>query len=54
MLFLTVEDLNGTLNMLLLPEVHRVVIFTSPNGMVGMTTERGEPFLRVDKVVWTG
>jgi hypothetical protein len=58
MLFLTFEDLQGTLDAILFPEVYRQVktsiSSTTPfllTGIVEMDTERGEPFLRVEKAV---
>jgi DNA polymerase III subunit alpha len=58
MLFLTLEDLNGTLDAILFPEVYRVAkpLFDSTKpllitGMMEMDVERGEPFLRVEKIV---
>jgi DNA-directed DNA polymerase III PolC len=57
MLFLSVEDLQGTLDAILFPEVYRqaksLISSTVPfllTGMMEMDTERGEPFLRVEKV----
>lgn len=61
MLFLTLEDLNGTLDAILFPEVYRRAksLFDSSKpflitGMMEMDTERGEPFLRAEKVVLVG
>jgi DNA polymerase III alpha subunit len=58
MLFLSVEDLQGTLDAILFPEVYRqantAISSTKPfllTGIMEMDTERGEPFLRVEKVV---
>jgi DNA polymerase III alpha subunit len=58
MLFLSVEDLQGTLDAILFPEVYRqaktFITSTKPfllTGIVEMDTERGEPFLRVEKAV---
>jgi hypothetical protein len=58
MLFLTVEDLQRTLDAILFPEVYRQargsISATKPfllTGIMEMDTERGEPFLRVEKVV---
>jgi DNA polymerase III alpha subunit len=58
MLFLNVEDLQGTLDAILFPEVYRqaktVISSTKPfllTGLMEMDTERGEPFLRVEKAV---
>lgn len=57
MLFLSVEDLQGTLDTILFPEVYRqagsLISSSVPfllSGVVEMDTERGEPFLRVEKV----
>ena len=61
MLFLTVEDLHGTLDAILFPEVYRAAksLFDSTGpimitGVMEMDTERGEPFLRAEKVVSVG
>jgi len=58
MLFLTLEDLQGTLDAILFPEVYRVArsLFDSTmpllvTGIMEMDVERGEPFLRAEKVV---
>jgi DNA polymerase III alpha subunit len=58
MLFLSVEDLQGTLDAILFPEVYRQargsISATKPfllTGIMEMDTERGEPFLRVEKAV---
>jgi DNA-directed DNA polymerase III PolC len=58
MLFLTLEDLSGILDAILFPEVYRhaksIIDSTKPfliTGLMEMDTERGEPFLRVEKVV---
>lgn len=58
MLFLSFEDLQGTLDAILFPEVYRqsksMLSSTKPfllTGVMEMDTERGEPFLRVEKVV---
>jgi DNA polymerase III alpha subunit len=58
MLFLSFEDLQGTLDAILFPEVYRqaksLISSTTPfllTGIMEMDTERGEPFLRVEKVV---
>lgn len=58
MLFLSFEDLQGTLDAILFPEVYRqaksLISSTKPfllTGIMEMDTERGEPFLRVEKVV---
>jgi DNA polymerase III alpha subunit len=57
MLFLSFEDLQGTLDAILFPEVYRqaktLISSTKPfllTGMMEMDSERGEPFLRVEKV----
>jgi DNA-directed DNA polymerase III PolC len=58
MLFLSVEDLQGTLDAILFPEVYRQakpsISSTKPfllTGIIEMDTARGEPFLRVEEVV---
>ena len=58
MLFLSVEDLQGTVDAILFPEVYRqaktAISSTTPfllTGIMEMDTERGEPFLRVEKAV---
>jgi DNA polymerase III alpha subunit len=58
MLFLSIEDLQGTLDAILFPEVYRqvkaLISSTKPfllTGIMEMDTERGEPFLRVEKAV---
>jgi DNA polymerase-3 subunit alpha len=55
-LFLSLEDLQGTLDAILFPEVYRQanisISSTKPfllTGIMEMDTERGEPFLRVEK-----
>ena len=52
MLFLTLEDLNGTLNVILFPEVSRIaksmLDSNTPlqvSGVMEMDAQRGEPFL---------
>jgi len=57
MLFLSFEDLQGTLDVILFPEVYRQAksMISSINpflltGVMEMDTERGEPFLRVERV----
>ncbi len=57
MLFLTLEDLSGTLDTILFPEVYRVSnsLLNSSRpllvrGVMEMDIERGEPFLRAEKV----
>ena len=61
MLFLSVEDLHGTLDAILFPEVYRksksMISSTTPfllTGIMEIDTERGESFLRVEKVVLLG
>lgn len=58
MLFLTIEDLQGTLDVILFPDVYRVSkSFLDSNssllitGVMEMDKERGEPYLRAEKVV---
>jgi DNA polymerase-3 subunit alpha len=57
MLFLTLEDLSGTLDAVLFPEVYRTSksLFDSTvpllvTGIMEMDIERGEPFLRAEKI----
>jgi DNA polymerase III alpha subunit len=57
MLFLTLEDLSGTLDAILFPDAYRIakplVSSNAPlllTGVMEMDVERGEPFLRVEKV----
>jgi DNA polymerase III subunit alpha len=57
MLFLTLEDLSGMLEVILFPQVYRQVreIVSSGRpflvtGMVEMDSGRGEPFLKAEKV----
>jgi DNA polymerase III subunit alpha len=57
MLFLTIEDLQGTLDVILFPDVYRVAkSFLESNppllitGVMEMDKERGEPYLRAEKV----
>jgi len=57
MLFLTLEDLHGTLDAILFPDAYRaaksLVGTSSPllvTGVMEMDSERGEPYLRVEKV----
>jgi DNA polymerase III alpha subunit len=61
MLFLTLEDMTGTLDSIAFPDVYRVakdlLNSSSPifvTGLIEMDTSRGEPFLRVEKVVKPG
>ncbi len=58
MLFLTIEDLQGTLDAILFPDAYRaaksLVGSSVPllvTGIMEMDAERGEPFLRVERVV---
>jgi DNA polymerase-3 subunit alpha len=58
MLFLTVEDLHGTLDAILFPHVYRaarsILDSNTPlliSGVMEMDTEREEPFLRAEKVI---
>ncbi len=58
MLFLTLEDLSGTVDAILSPEVYRVSksLFNSTvpllvTGIMEMDTERGEPLLRAEKII---
>lgn len=58
MLFLSIEDLQGTLDVILFPEVYRqaktFINSTKPfllTGVMEMDAERGEPFLRVEQGV---
>lgn len=57
-LFLSFEDLQGTVDTILFPEVYRrsnpMISSTKPfllTGVMEMDTERGEPFLRLEKVI---
>ncbi len=57
MMFLTLEDLNGTLDVILFPDVYRTAkSFINSNlpmlitGMMEKDAEREEPFLRADRV----
>lgn len=57
MLFLTIEDLTGTLDAILFPDAYRLAkSFVGSNapllvtGVMEMDVERGEPYLRVEKV----
>ena len=57
MLFLTIEDLTGTLDAILFPDAYRaaknLVSSNAPllvTGVMEMDVERGEPYLRVEKV----
>jgi DNA polymerase-3 subunit alpha len=59
MLFLTLEDLTGTLDAILFPDVYRAAksllgssLPLLVTGIMEMDAERGEPFLRVGKVTW--
>jgi DNA polymerase III alpha subunit len=58
MLFLTVEDLQGTLDAILFPEVYRaakrLLDSTTPvliTGIMEMDAERGEPYIKVEMVI---
>ncbi|HEX2997511.1 MAG TPA: hypothetical protein VHP14_22000, partial [Anaerolineales bacterium] len=58
MLFLSFEDLQGTLDAILFPDVYRqfksLISSTEPfllTGTMEMDTARGDPFLKVEKVV---
>ena len=58
MLFMTLEDIDGTLDTILFPDVYRVakslLNSSAPllvTGVMEMDNERGEPFLRAEKVV---
>jgi DNA polymerase-3 subunit alpha len=57
MLFLTIEDLQGTLDVILFPDVYRLAkSFLDSNspllitGVMETDKERGEPYLRAEKV----
>ncbi len=61
MLFLTLEDLEGTLDTILFPEVYRLakslLDSSAPllvTGVMEMDNERGEPFLSAEKVISIG
>ena len=58
MLFLTIEDLQGTLDVILFPDVYRVsksFLDSNPpmliTGVMEMDKERGVPYLRADRVI---
>jgi DNA-directed DNA polymerase III PolC len=58
MLFLTLEDLNGTLDVIAFPDVYRnsknILNNNTPmllTGMIEMDNSRGEPYMRVEKVM---
>ena len=58
MLFLTLEDLTGTLDVIAFPDTYRVsksiLNANAPmllSGMMEMDTSRGEPYMRVEKVM---
>lgn len=58
MLFLTIEDLQGTLNVILFPDVYRVAgaildsnLSLLVTGVMEIDKERGKPYLRVEKVI---
>ena len=57
MLFLTLEDLTGTLDVIAFPDVYRIakemLNSTIPilvTGTIEMDVSRGEPYLRAEKV----
>ena len=61
MMFLTLEDLSGTLDVVLFPDVYRrareVLSSNAPvfvTGLMEMDETRGEPFLKAEKVVKVG
>ena len=61
MLFLTIEDLSGTLDAVLFPDAYRqaknIVSTDSPfliTGFMELDASRGEPFLRAEKLVKIG
>ena len=61
MLFMTLEDIYGTLDTILFPDVYRLakslVSSSAPllvTGVMDMDNERGEPFLRAEKVAAIG
>jgi DNA polymerase-3 subunit alpha len=58
MLFLTIEDLQGTLDVILFPDVYRIAkSFLDSNppllitGVMEMDQERGEPYLRAERII---
>ncbi len=58
MLFLTIEDLQGTLDVILFSDVYRVakpILDTNPplliTGVMEMDKERGEPYLRAERIL---
>ena len=58
MLFLTLEDLHGTLDVILFPDVYRAAkTFLDSNapllitGIMEMETERGEPYMRAERLI---
>jgi DNA polymerase-3 subunit alpha len=58
MLFLTLEDLHGTLDAILFPDAYRTlksllgsIALLLVTGIMEMDAERGEPFLRVERVM---
>jgi DNA polymerase III alpha subunit len=58
MLFLTIEDMQGTLDVILFPDVYRIAkSFFDSNppllitGVMEMDKERGEPYIRAEKVI---
>ena len=61
MLFLTIEDLHGTLDIILFPDVYRIASsFLDSNppllitGVMEIDKERGEPYLRAEKIIAPG
>jgi DNA polymerase III alpha subunit len=61
MLFLTVEDLHGTLDAILFPDAYRAAksmvgssIPLLVTGVMEMDTNHGEPYLRVERVTKLG
>ena len=57
-MFLTLEDLNGTLDVILFPDVNRMAkSFVNSNmpmlitGIMEKDAEREEPFLRAERVI---
>jgi DNA polymerase-3 subunit alpha len=61
MLFLTLEDMAGTVDVIVFPDVFRGArSFLSDNlpllvtGLMEMDTSRGEPFLRAERVTRVG
>jgi len=61
MLFLTIEDLQGTLDVILFPDIYRSALsFLDSNppllitGVMEMDKERGEPYLRAERILALG